>query len=93
MPNLEHEGTSYEVDEEGYLMDWQVWNEGLAGVMAKEDDDLSLKKSDNWFMLDEVCINQQTGEPMYHTAILEDTMKFMIDAKEKLKDKLSHVKV
>ncbi len=37
MPTLEHEGTSYEVDEEGYLMDWQLWNEGLAGVMAKED--------------------------------------------------------
>ena len=37
MPTLEFEGTSYEVDEEGYLTDWSVWNEGLAGVMAKGD--------------------------------------------------------
>lgn len=37
MPNLEFEGKTYEVDEEGYLMDWQVWNEGIAGQMAKLD--------------------------------------------------------
>jgi len=58
---------------------------GILGVMAKEDDDLSLKKSDNWFMLDEVCINKQTGEPMYHTAMLEDAMKFLVDTKEKMR--------
>jgi tRNA 2-thiouridine synthesizing protein E len=37
MPTLEHEGKNYEVDEEGYLTDWSIWNEGLAGAMAKED--------------------------------------------------------
>jgi len=37
MASLEFEGKSYEVDEEGYLMDWSVWTEGIAGVMAKED--------------------------------------------------------
>ena len=37
MPNLELDGQSYEVDEEGYLMDWSVWKEGMAGIMAKED--------------------------------------------------------
>ncbi|MBI5050920.1 MAG: TusE/DsrC/DsvC family sulfur relay protein [Nitrospirae bacterium] len=37
MPNLEFEGKTYEVDEEGYLTDWQVWNEGIAGHMAKLD--------------------------------------------------------
>jgi tRNA 2-thiouridine synthesizing protein E len=37
MPTMEHEGKSYDIDEEGYLTDWSVWNEGLAGVMAKED--------------------------------------------------------
>ena len=37
MPNMEFEGKSYEVDEEGYLMDWSVWNEGIAGHMAKQD--------------------------------------------------------
>lgn len=37
MATLEFEGKSYEVDEEGYLMDWSVWAEGIASVMAKED--------------------------------------------------------
>ena len=37
MPTLEFEGKSFEVDEEGYLMDWQEWIEGMAAVMAKED--------------------------------------------------------
>ncbi|UCH82248.1 MAG: TusE/DsrC/DsvC family sulfur relay protein [Nitrospiraceae bacterium] len=37
MATLDFEGTSYEVDEDGYLIDWQQWNEGLAGAMAKED--------------------------------------------------------
>ena len=37
MSMLEFEGKSYEVDEEGYLQDWQVWNEGLAAEMAKQD--------------------------------------------------------
>ncbi len=38
MPTMEFEGKSYEVDEEGYLMDWSVWTEGMAEVMAKQDD-------------------------------------------------------
>ena len=37
MPTLDFEGKSYDIDEEGYLTDWSVWNEGLAGAMAKED--------------------------------------------------------
>jgi len=37
MPTIDVDGKSYEVDEEGYLMDWQEWSEGVAGVMAKED--------------------------------------------------------
>ncbi len=37
MPTLEFEGKSYEVDEEGYLIDWEEWKEGMAEVMAKED--------------------------------------------------------
>ena len=34
---IEANGKSYEVDEEGYLMDWSQWNEGIASVMAKGD--------------------------------------------------------
>ena len=37
MAHLEFEGTQYEVDEDGYLTDWQVWKEGIAGVMAEQD--------------------------------------------------------
>ena len=37
MPTLEFQGKSYEVDEEGYLQDWQEWSEDLAGEMAKQD--------------------------------------------------------
>ena len=37
MATLDFEGKSYEVDEDGYLADWQEWSEGVAGVMAKED--------------------------------------------------------
>ncbi len=37
MPTLEFEGKNYEVDEEGYLMDWSVWDEGMAAIMAKQD--------------------------------------------------------
>ena len=37
MPNLEFEGQQYEIDEDGYLMDWQAWKEGMAEKMAAED--------------------------------------------------------
>jgi len=37
MPTLEFEGKTYDVDEEGYLQDWQVWSEPLATYMASLD--------------------------------------------------------
>jgi len=37
MPTIEFEGKTYEVDEEGYLQDWTLWNERLAEYMAKQD--------------------------------------------------------
>ncbi len=37
MPTIECEGKTYDVDEEGYLQDWQIWNEAVAGYMAKQD--------------------------------------------------------
>ena len=37
MGTLELDGQSYEVDEEGYLMDWSVWKKDMASIMAKED--------------------------------------------------------
>lgn len=37
MPTLEFQGKSYPVDEEGYLQDWTLWNEDIAGHMASLD--------------------------------------------------------
>lgn len=37
MPYLDFEGKQYEVDEEGYLQDWEAWKEGMAQVMATQD--------------------------------------------------------
>ncbi len=37
MPHIELDGQQFEVDEDGFLVDWQVWKEGVAGIMAKED--------------------------------------------------------
>jgi TusE/DsrC/DsvC family sulfur relay protein len=37
MPQLEFEGTKYEIDEDVFLVDWQDWKEGMAQIMANED--------------------------------------------------------
>ena len=37
MPHLEFEGQQIEIDEDGFLTDWQAWKEGIASQMAKED--------------------------------------------------------
>ncbi|MBM4135501.1 MAG: TusE/DsrC/DsvC family sulfur relay protein [Nitrospira sp.] len=37
MPQLEFEGKQYEVDEDGYLQDWEEWKEGMAQLMASQD--------------------------------------------------------
>jgi TusE/DsrC/DsvC family sulfur relay protein len=37
MPFIDFEGKQYEVDEDGYLMDWQAWQEGMAQLMASQD--------------------------------------------------------
>ena len=34
---MEVDGKSYELDDDGYLVDWQQWNENIATHMAKED--------------------------------------------------------
>ena len=38
MAAIEFEGKSYEVDEEGYLVDLNSWVPGLADIMAKDED-------------------------------------------------------
>jgi hypothetical protein len=54
---------------------------GILGVMAKEDDNESLFKEDNWYLLDEVCVNKHTGKQMYMTAMLEDAFDIFLKTK------------
>ncbi len=37
MASIEVEGKSLEVDDDGYLVDWQEWSEGVATQMSKDD--------------------------------------------------------
>lgn len=38
MPEWEFEGNKYELDEDGFLTEWQAWKEGMAIEMAKKDN-------------------------------------------------------
>lgn len=38
MPEWEFEGKKYELDEDGFLTEWQAWQEGMATEMAKKDN-------------------------------------------------------
>jgi len=58
---------------------------GILGVMARELDDYSMRKKENWFLLDEVAINQHTKRPMYHTAMLKDAANLFIQTKRRYK--------
>jgi len=37
MASIEVDGKSFEIDDDGYLVDWQQWNENIATHMAKEE--------------------------------------------------------
>jgi hypothetical protein len=58
---------------------------GILGVMARKDDDESLRDPANWYFLDEVCINKHTGKQMYATAMLEDAMELFLKIKRSRK--------
>lgn len=38
MPFIEFEGKQYECDEDGFLVDWESWKEGMAVIMAAKDN-------------------------------------------------------
>ena len=54
---------------------------GVLGVMARKNDDKSLKDPKNWFFLDESCINKHTGKQMYMTAMLEDAIDIYLKSR------------
>ena len=64
-----------------YLHYFNCTEGGTLGVMAKKDTDEALKDPDNWFFLDEVCINKHTGRQMYMTAMLEDAIDIFLKTK------------
>jgi len=35
MPSWNYKGKEFEMDEDGFLMDWQTWEEGMAAELAK----------------------------------------------------------
>ena len=37
MASIEVDGKALEVDDDGYLVDWQEWSEGVATQMAKDE--------------------------------------------------------
>ena len=37
MASIEVDGKSFEIDDDGYLVDWQQWNENIATHMAKDE--------------------------------------------------------
>lgn len=37
MPKWTFEGKEFDLDEDGFLQNWEDWQEGMAGAMAKED--------------------------------------------------------
>jgi hypothetical protein len=58
---------------------------GILGVMAREETDEALRKSDNWYFLDEVCINKKTGKQMYMTAMFEDAVEIFLKSRRSQK--------
>lgn len=58
---------------------------GILGVMARDESDEKLRQPDNWYMLDEVCINKHTKARMYHTTTLKDAIGNYLLAKENMK--------
>ena len=38
MPSLEYKGKTYEVDEDGYLLNLDEWNEEIAGFLAEQEE-------------------------------------------------------
>ena len=64
-----------------YLHYFNCTEGGILGVMAKDDSDEALNKPDNWYFLDEVCINKHTGRQMYMTAMLEDAIELYLSIK------------
>jgi len=61
-----------------YLHYFNCTEGGILGVMARSEDEDEMKKPENWYFFDEVCINHHTGRQVYMTAMLEDAINMFI---------------
>jgi TusE/DsrC/DsvC family sulfur relay protein len=48
MPFIESNGTKLEVNEEGFLVNPEIWNKEIAEILAKEEEDLENLTSEHW---------------------------------------------
>jgi hypothetical protein len=54
-------------------------------VIAREETTEALRNPDNWYFLDEVCINKKTGKQMYMTAMFEDAVEIFLKSRRSQK--------
>ena len=51
MPHLEFQGKSIELNEEGFMTNFEEWNEELAVVLAKDQENLDALTEDHWAVI------------------------------------------
>lgn len=51
MPFLDYQGTQLEVDENGFIVDPALWNEGIACFFAKEQEGIEDLSDDHWTVI------------------------------------------
>ena len=48
MPAIDYEGTQIQTDEDGFITDPSLWNEGLARAIARQEEGLTDLTEDHW---------------------------------------------
>jgi tRNA 2-thiouridine synthesizing protein E len=48
MPHIEYEGTQIETDEDGFVTNPALWEEGLARAIAEQEEGLTELSDDHW---------------------------------------------
>lgn len=52
MPHIEVKGKTYEINEEGFLVHPEEWNEEVAAALAKEEEGISEMTESHWAVVD-----------------------------------------
>ena len=51
MRTIDYHGTQIEVDEDGFLTDPSLWNEGMARVLAEQEEGITELTPDHWRLI------------------------------------------